>query len=38
MIMAKVYRHSGEWKMHAIGENAHGRTFEDLLPAMSRHL
>lgn len=38
MIMAKVYRHNGEWKMHAIGENAHGRTFEDLLPAMSRHL
>ena len=38
MIMAKVYRHNAEWKMHAIGENAHGRTFEDLLPAMSRHL
>lgn len=33
-IMAKVYRHDGGWKMHAIGENASGRTFEDLMPAM----
>ncbi len=31
-IMAKVYRHNGEWKMHAIGENGRGRTFQDLLP------
>ena len=38
MIMAKVYRHRGEWKMHAIGENAHGNTFDDLLPAVSAHL
>lgn len=37
-IMAKVYRHRGEWKMHAIGENASGRTFHDLLPAMSGSL
>lgn len=29
-IMAKVYRHNGEWKMHAIGENAIGRTIVDL--------
>ena len=21
-VMAKLYRHNGEWKMHAIGENA----------------
>jgi tellurium resistance protein TerZ len=34
MIMAKVYRHSGEWKMHALGEQTNGRTVEDLLPAM----
>jgi tellurium resistance protein TerZ len=34
MVMAKVYRHSGEWKMHALGENTSGRTFQDLLPAM----
>ena len=32
MIMAKVYRHGGEWKMHAIGEVGQGRTFEQLLP------
>lgn len=34
MIMAKLYRHNGEWKMHAIGENATGRTFNDLIPAI----
>ncbi|RBP44602.1 tellurium resistance protein TerZ [Roseimicrobium gellanilyticum] len=38
MVMAKVYRHNNEWKMHAIGENAAGRTFQDLLPAMVRAL
>ena len=38
MIMVKVYRHSGEWKMHAIGEQATGRTFQDLLPAIIPHL
>jgi tellurium resistance protein TerZ len=37
-IMAKLYRHGGEWKMHAIGENGSGRTFEDLLPAVTPHL
>lgn len=37
-IMAKVYRHNGEWKMHAIGENGGGRTFEDLLPQIRPHL
>ncbi|HEY9765032.1 MAG TPA: TerD family protein [Chroococcales cyanobacterium] len=37
-IMAKVYRHGGEWKMHAIGENASGKTFHDLLPVMKAHL
>ena len=31
-IMAKVYRHEGEWKMHAIGESGSGRTFHELLP------
>jgi tellurium resistance protein TerZ len=38
MIMAKLYRHQGEWKMHAIGEIASGRTFQDLLPAIRPHL
>ncbi|MDO4896431.1 MAG: TerD family protein [Moraxella sp.] len=38
MIMAKVYRHNGEWKMHAIGETANGRTFNDLIPAITPHV
>ena len=37
-IMAKVYRHNGEWKMHAIGENGNGRTIDDLLPQIAAHL
>lgn len=37
-IMAKLYRHNGEWKMHAIGENARGRTFVDLVPSVIPHL
>ena len=37
MIMAKVYRHNNEWKMHAIGETASGRTFHDLMPAITPH-
>jgi tellurium resistance protein TerZ len=37
-VMAKLYRHNGEWKMHAIGENASGRTFDDLMPMITPHL
>lgn len=37
LILAKVYRHNGEWKMHAIGETASGRTFHDLMPAITPH-
>lgn len=37
-IMAKVYRHNSEWKMHAIGENGSGRTFQDLLPLIRPYL
>ncbi|HZX29254.1 MAG TPA: TerD family protein [Telluria sp.] len=37
-IMAKLYRHNGEWKMHAIGENGTGRTFDQLLPQITPHL
>jgi tellurium resistance protein TerZ len=37
-IMAKLYRHNGEWKMHAIGENGKGRTFDELLPQIAAHL
>ncbi|MDR2187670.1 MAG: TerD family protein [Azonexus sp.] len=37
-IMAKVYRHNDEWKMHAIGENGVGRTFNDLMPQIVPHV
>jgi tellurium resistance protein TerZ len=37
-IMAKIYRHNEEWKMHAIGENGNGRTIEGLLPQIVVHL
>ena len=37
-IMAKLYRHNDEWKMHGIGENGLGRTFEDLMPQIKPHL
>lgn len=38
MIMAKLYRHGGEWKLHAIGEVTRGRTFQEILPAIEPHL
>ncbi len=38
LIMTKLYRHNNEWKMHAIGEQADGRTFHDLLPALRPYL
>jgi tellurium resistance protein TerZ len=38
MVMAKLYRHNDEWKMHAIGETASGRTFQDIVPAIAPHL
>jgi tellurium resistance protein TerZ len=34
MIMAKLYRHQGEWKMHALGEHSNGRVVNELLPVM----
>lgn len=37
-IMAKLYRHGGEWKMHAIGEIGNGRTFAELMPQITPHL
>ncbi len=37
-IMAKLYRHNGEWKMHAIGETGNGRTFGDLISQITPHL
>lgn len=38
MVMAKVYRHNNEWKMHAIGESGQGRTYQELLPSIRPHL
>ena len=38
LIVAKLYRHNGEWKMHAIGETAKGSTFHDLMPQMTAQL
>ncbi|MFM6958948.1 MAG: TerD family protein, partial [Acinetobacter sp.] len=26
------------WKMHAIGENVHGRTFQDIVPYVLPHI
>ena len=37
-VMVKLYRRYGEWKMHAIGENGFGRTFDELLPQIAPHL
>lgn len=37
-VMAKLYRHGGEWKMHALGENASGRTFQDLMPKIQANV
>lgn len=38
MVMAKLYRHNGEWKMHALGEYGNGRTVQDLLPVIVPNL
>lgn len=38
MIMAKIYRHNGGWKVSAIGENAEGRTVEQLIEVAKRLL
>jgi tellurium resistance protein TerZ len=32
MVMAKVYRHGGEWKMAALGDSGQGRTVKDIVP------
>ena len=37
-VMAKVTRDGGGWSMTAIGAVANGRTFKDLLPAVSPHV
>ncbi|MFJ9696044.1 TerD family protein [Kitasatospora sp. NPDC101183] len=37
-IMAKVQRTPGGWQMVAIGQPASGRTFQDLMPEISKYL
>ena len=32
MVMAKVYRHGGGWKMAALGDSGNGRTVKELVP------
>ncbi|CAK8723256.1 MAG: tellurium resistance protein TerZ [Candidatus Electronema aureum] len=38
LVIAKLYRHNGEWKFKAIGEWGAGRTFNDLMPIISHSL
>jgi len=38
LIMTRLYRHDGDWRMQAIGEHGQGRTFMDLMPAIQPHL
>jgi len=38
LVMVKVYRHDSEWKLHAIGEKTNGRTFHDMMPAITAAL
>lgn len=38
LIIAKIYRHNDAWKMHAIGENVNGRTFQDIVPYVLPHI
>jgi len=38
LVLAKIYRHNGEWKLHAIGEKTKGRTFHDMMPAIKAAL
>ena len=34
LIIAKVYRHNGAWKMSAIGDTCIGKTIHDMLPSI----
>ena len=37
-IMTKVYREGSGWQFQAIGQNASGRTFDNLMPSITPHL
>nr|VFK65578.1 MAG: tellurium resistance protein TerZ [Candidatus Kentron sp. UNK]VFK71536.1 MAG: tellurium resistance protein TerZ [Candidatus Kentron sp. UNK] len=38
LIIAKLYRHNGEWKFKALGEWGEGRTFDKLIPNILPHI
>jgi tellurium resistance protein TerZ len=38
LIMAKVYRHNGEWKMAAIGAQCNGSTIQSIMSDIINHL
>ncbi|KJV39439.1 MULTISPECIES: TerD family protein [Acinetobacter] len=38
LIIAKVYRHDGAWKMSALGETCNGRTLHDIVPHVVNYL
>ncbi|MDR1607630.1 MAG: TerD family protein [Deltaproteobacteria bacterium] len=38
LIMAKLYRHQGEWKMHALGDPATGQVAQQLIQDMVKFL
>ena len=35
LVIAKLYRHNGDWKFKALGEWGKGRTFDKLLPVIT---
>lgn len=38
LIIAKVYRHEGAWKMSALGESCNGRTLHEIVPHIVNYL
>ncbi len=34
LIMARVYRHNGAWKMSALGEACHGKKIQEIIPSI----
>lgn len=38
LIIAKIYRHNGEWKMKALGETCQGRTLDQMKPTIQNFI
>ena len=38
LIIAKLYRHNGAWKMAALGEACQGKTFDQMMPTIKAFL